>query len=120
MLNAQSVVGGVVGGVMGSQAGGELVPLSSVRSSAGSLDEDPERLVRSLLRLILRWGRNDVLGDRLESSLGDNASLEDRVRVRDLPCLDLDSTGFSSRWMSVIGLQRDSRKGTRTESLINS
>lgn len=39
-LNAQSVVGGVVGGVMGSQAGGELVPLSSVRSSAGSLDDD--------------------------------------------------------------------------------
>jgi hypothetical protein len=120
LLNAQSVVGGVVGGVMGSQAGGELVPLSSVRSSAGSPVGDTYRLLRSLLRLILKWGRNDVLGDRLASSLGDKVSFEDRVRVRDLPCLDLDSVNFSSNWRSPTGLERDSRNGTRTESLISS
>lgn len=122
VLKAQSVVGGVSGGVMGSLAGGEFVPLSSVRSSrsAGSLDEDTERLLASPLRLILRWGRNDGLGDRPDSSLGDGASLDSRVRVRDLPCLDFRSVGLSWAKASLEWAESDSKKGTRTESLINS
>lgn len=102
LLKVQSVVGGVSGGVMGSLAGGELVPLSSVRSSrsGASLDDDTERLLPSALRLILRWGRNDGLGDRLDSSLGDGASLDNRVRVRDLPCLERRSVNLSGTKVS--------------------
>lgn len=110
----------MLGGVMGSMAGGELVPLSSVISSRSpaSLVDEVERLLASLLRLMLmlKWGRKDVLGDRLCSSLGDK-SLEERDR--DLQCLDSDtdgSTGARSGW----GALKDSTKGTKTESLMSS
>lgn len=58
----------MVGGVMGSTVGGELTPLSSVISSLSTASlVEAERLLVSLLRLMLRlrWGRNDVLGERL-------------------------------------------------------
>lgn len=89
----------MVGGVIGSIGGGELDELSSVTRSSRSptsLDEEAEWWWASLrrLKLMFKWGRNDVRGDRLDSSLV-VMSLDERERDR--LCLFSFSTGFSSR-----------------------
>lgn len=65
--------------------------------------------------LMLRWGKKEVLGERLVSFLGEK-SLEERER--DLPCLE--SAGLSSDGVLSVWELKDSTKGTSTESLMSS
>lgn len=88
MLKPQSDVGGVVGGVIGSFPDGDpVLPVSSESApsrSTGSPDDDPDRLVWSLVQAMFKSGRKPILGDRLDSSVldRDEGSLGMRSRVR--------------------------------------
>lgn len=69
---AHSCVGGVVGGVMRSMEVGELAALLSSGASSlspDSLAEELDWVLTSFLRLMLmlKWGRKEVLGERLVS-----------------------------------------------------